>query len=664
IDEGAVVGTIRNAGTIKATASGANGSASGIVDLSGGLNLIENSGTISATGAEAASGRNIAIDLSANTTGATVKQTQVAVGIAAPSIAGDIRFGSGNDVFDVADGTVKGDVHFDAGNNTMALSGDAIHPGRALFRAGADVLRLAGSSKFDGTVDVGGGADSLPLDGSAQLSGKLLNAAAAAVKVTGGTLNLAGPAAIGSLSVGANGVLVATLDKTAGEGTFYDVAGSATFAKGATLALRLGDLHDAEGHYTILEASSLSGVSDLTTKTDLIPFMFKATLAKDGAPNTIAVNVSKRTAQELGLNRSQSAAYNAVFAAIGNDEDIEDVFLGITNGEQFRHAVGQMMPDHAGGAFEGVSLGARTFARQIADPRSPVYLIGGVDVLFSAGGWTSEKSQGDTAAYNLGGFGFSAAGEVDTGIGSFGAGATWFWNEYDNGSDRTRILSDTYELSAYWRGNWGGFSAYGRGSIGLVDFSGRRTFTGSADGEAVEKNVRGDWKGTLMTLTGGASYEGRSGSLFYRPAVSVDYLSLDEDGYTETGGGEALDLIVEDRKSDELALNGGLTLGLDFIGQGGGGRLLRPSSGERNWFRVEAEGGWREVVGGSLGSTTARFEDGTPFTLDPEQTESGWYARLRATGGSSLFELGGEIGAEDRHDRTGLSLRGTMRMGF
>lgn len=664
IDQDAAVGTIRNAGTIKATASGANGSAAGIVDLSGGLNLVENSGTISATGAEAASGRNVAIDLSANTTGVTVKQTQVAAGVAAPSITGDIHFGSGNDVFEVADGTVKGDVHFRTGNNAMTLTGDAVHTGRVLFGAGADVLKLAGSSKFDGTVDFGGGADSLTLEGSSVFSGKLLNAAAAAINVTAGTLNLAGSVAIGSLSVGADGILVATLDKTAGEGTLYDVAGSATFTKGATLALRLGDLHDAEGRYTILEAGSLSGVSDLTTKTDLIPFMFKATLATDAAPNTIAVNVAKRTAQELGLNRSQSAAYNAVFAAIGNDEDIEDVFLGITNGDHFRHAVGQMLPDHAGGAFEGVSLGARNFARQVADPRSPVYLIGGVDVLVSAGGWTSEKSEGHTAAYNLGGFGFSAAGEIDTGIGSFGAGATWFWNEFDNGNDQTRVLSDTYELSAYWRGNWGGFSAYGRGSIGMVDFSGRRTFTGIVDGKPLEKNVRGNWDGTLLTFVGGASYEGRSGSFFFRPAVSVDYLSLDEDGYTEAGGGEALDLVVGDRKSDELAVNGGLTLGLDFIGRGGGGPLLRPSSAGRTWFRVEGEGGWREIVGGSLGSTTARFEAGTPFTLDPEQSDSGWYARLRATGGGSLFELGGELGAEDRHDRTAFSLRGTMRVGF
>lgn len=663
VDQGAAVSAIRNSGSIKATAAGTNGSATAILDLSGGLALVENSGAISASGADAASTRNIAIDLSANSAGATVRQTQVAAGVTAPSITGDVRFGTGNDLFDVADGTVKGNAYFGAGANRMHLSGDAVHAGQAIFGAGADVLSLAGSSKFEGTVDFGGGADSLTLAGSALFTGKLLNAGGAAINVTGGALSIAAPVSVASLSVGSGGVLLATLDKTVGEGSLYNVAGTASFASGAILALRLGDVNDAEGRYTILQAGSITGLSGVTTRTDLIPFMFKATLASNAAPNTIAVDVAKRTAQELGLNRSQSAAYNAVFAAIGEDDDVEDVFLGITNGDQFRSAVRQMLPDHAGGAFEGVSLGARTFARQAADPQSPVYLLGGLDILVSAAGWTSEKDLGLTEAYNLGGFGFSAAGELDTGIGSFGAGATWFWNEYDTGSDQTRILSDTYELSAYWRGKWGGFSAYARGAAGLVQFSGRRTFTGTAGSQAIEKNVQSDWDGMLMTLSGGLSYEGRGGDFFFRPAVSAEYLSLDEDGYTEKGGGDALDLIVEDRKSDELAVNGGLTLGLDFVGRGGGGRLLRPGQADR-WFRVEAEGGWREIVGGSLGATTAHFEDGTPFTLDPEQTDDGWYARLRAAGGGSLFEVGGEVGAEQRHDQTALSLRGTVRMGF
>lgn len=663
VDADANVPAIRNSGTIKATASGTTGAATAILDLSGGLALIENSGTISAADTTDGANPKVAIDLSVNTGGATVKQTQVGSGITAPSIVGAVRFGSGNDLFDVADGTVKGNVTFGGGANTLKLSGDAVQTGNVTFGAGADTMSLAGTSKFEGTVDFGGGADTLTLTGSAVFSGGLANAGNLAVNLTSGGLNITKPVSIGSLAVGEDGVLVATLDKTAGEGSFYQIGGEASFAEGATLALRLGDVNDAEGRYTVLQAGSLSGLDDLETNTSLIPFLFKASLATDAPANTIAVEVERKTAADLELNRSQTAAYEAIFAAIGEDEDVEGVFLGLTDGDQFRSAVRQMLPDHAGGAFEGVSLGARTFARQVADPPSPVHSFGRLDILVSAAGWGSDKDLGLTEAYNLGGFGFSAAGEVDTPAGSFGASATWFWNDYDTGSDLTRVLSDTYELAGYWRGRFGRFLAYGRGSIGLVDFNGRRTFSGTVDGEAVDKNVESDWRGMLITASGGVSYEGSAGSFFFRPSVSADYLRLDENGYTETGGGDALDLIVEDRKSDELAVSGGMTIGFDFIGRGGG-NPVRPSLEGQNWFRLEAEGGWREIVGGALGSTTARFEDGESFTLDPEQTPGGWYARLRAVGGGTGFEIGGELGAEDRHDRTALSLRGTMRMGF
>ena len=39
----------------------------------------------------------------------------------------------------------------------------------------------------------------------------------------------------------------------------------------------------------------------------------------------------------------------------------------------------------------------------------------------------------------------------------------------------------------------------------------------------------------------------------------------------------------------------------------------------RAWLRVELEGGRRQILSGSLGHTTASFEDGDPFTLDPEK---------------------------------------------
>ena len=654
IDAGATLPTLRNSGAIKATAAGANGHATAIVDKSGTLALVENSGAITAAGPTGASGRLVAIDLSANTAGAIVRQTQVGSGFAAPTITGDIRFGTGDDLLEVADGLVTGNVQFGAGANRMALTGDAVHVGNVVFGAGSDTLSLAGSSGMLSNVDFGGGAGLMTLAGTSVFKGRLSNAGGVAVSVTGGTLALTGANAIGSLSVGTGGTLFVTLDKAAAAGTSYDVAGTASFASGATLALALADTKTAEGRYTILEAGALEGAAGIKTNTDAIPFMFKATVANNTGANTLAIDVARRTAQELGLNASQATAYNAVFAAVGEDEEIEKVFLGITEGGAFRNAVRQMLPDHAGGAFEAISLGNRAMAAQVSEPQSPVYSVGGLDILLTSAGWTTDKEEGASAAYDLGGFGFGASGEIDTGFGSLGASLNWYWNEYDNGGDQNRVLSDTYELAAYWRGKWGGLAAFARGSIGMADFRGRRTFTGQLADKTIQRNAISEWDAKVMSASGGASYEGGGRHFFFRPTLSFDYLKLDENGYTDMDGG-GLNLTVEDRKSDEFAVNGGLALGVDFVGTG---------RGDSEWFRIEGEGGWRELVGGALGSTTAKFENGTAFTVVPEQLESGWYARLRAKGGSSVFELGGEAGAEDRHGSTAFTLRGTMRMGF
>ena len=88
---------------------------------------------------------------------------------------------------------------------------------------------------------------------------------------------------------------------------------------------------------------------------------------------------------------------------------------------------------------------------------------------------------------------------------------------------------------------------------------------------------------------------------------------------------------------------------------------MRPDEG---YFRLELEAGRRQIVGGSLGDTSARFEDGDTFTLEPEQRQSGWLGRLRAIGGNAGFQIAGELGAEEREDKVGLSARASLVLGM
>lgn len=653
IDAGASVGTLRNSGKVKA-ASGETGTATAIVDASGTVTLLENSGEIAASGAKAGTGRNIAVDLSAASGGVTIRQTAVAANVDAPKITGDIRLGGGNDTLELADGTLTGDVRFGAGSNALKLSGDAVQTGNVVFGSGSDAVSLAGTSQFKGAMDFGGGADTLSLSGTSLLRGSLANAGNLAVTLSGGTLDATGTASIGSLAVGGGGILGVTLNKAAGSGTLYNVAGTASFAQGSKLAIRLADVSTAVGSYTVLTAGDLQGAGNLSADTALVPFLFKATLAANAPANSLVVNVDKKTTTELGLNRSQTDAYDAVFAALGKDDDVEGVFLAITDGEDFRDTVSSMLPDHAGGSFEGISQGVRSLTRQMLDPRGPIASNGKASLFLDLGVWGSDKKQGQSAAYDLTGYSWSLAGEYRTGIGAFRLSAAYLWNQYTRGS-ASSVKSNAYELAAGWRGDWGFVSAFGRASIGKANFSSSRKFSGSYGAKNVEREILGKWDGTFTSFAAGVSGEGGGKHFFFRPAATIDYVRLKEDGHAEQGGGNALDLTIDRRKSDELGLNGSVTLGYDFYGN---------AKGDENWLRLETEGGWREILSGGIGATTARFDGGTPFTLQGDAGTSGWFGRLRMFGGTGGFAIGGELGAEDRHDRVNLSLRGTIRVGF
>jgi hypothetical protein len=653
VEAGATLPVVRNSGTIKATAQAGDGTAAAIVDRSGTLSLVENSGTISASGALATSNRNIAIDVSANNGGVTVRQTAVASGIAAPEITGDILFGAGNDVLDIADGKVAGTTRFGAGSNSLTMSGDAAYAGASVFGSGNDKVTLGDTSSYTGTVDFGGGADTLTLSGKSVFTGTLANASGLAVNVSGGTLALAKTNAIASLAVGSSGVLAVTLDKTGGTGTLIQVAGNASFIKGAQVAVKMASLTDAEGRYVFLRAGSITGGADVATTTALLPFMFKGTLNAT-VGNELAIDIARKTTAELGLNRSESTAYSAIYTALSADAKVGSAFLDITDGNKFRTSVRSMLPDHAGGSFEAVTSGSRATARMLGDAHAPFKDEGRWGYWITQVGWGVAKSLGNTASYNVTGWGIAGGAETKTGIGNFGTSLAYMWSRNTEGGTDSETVANQYELAGYWRGQLGGFSANARVSAAKIDFDGLRKFSGSIGAEKVERISKDRWHGNLVSGSAGLAYEGGDGVFFFRPSAAIDYYRLDENGYASVGGGKSLDLIVAGRKSDELTATANLAAGL----------LFSQPRAEDGWMRVEVEGGRRQILSGTLGATTANFADGQKFTLVPDKRTNGWVGKLRASGGSSGFRLGGEFSAEQQQNHVGLALRASLQIGL
>jgi hypothetical protein len=657
IDAGATVTTIKNSGGIGATLAGADGVATAIIDNSGGLSLIENTGSITVANASTLGAKAVAFDLRANGTGATVRQLAVTTGTA-PSINGQMLFGSGSDTLDIADGAVNGTAKFGLGNNTLSLSGDAVMRGGAQFGTGADTVQLAGTSQLFGDIDFGGGADVLTLGGTSSYKGQLAGTAGLAVTLGAGTSLTAsnlGTVDLASLTTGSNSTLGVTIDSATGTNTLFNVTGAANFGTGTNIGVSLVSLGGVTGTYKVFQAGTLTGAANLTSSVESLPFIFGSSVVTS-TPNEVSVTIRQKTAEELGINSSEAGILDALLEVADSDQGIAQVFLGIQDSESLQNALQQVLPDHAGGAFETATKGTRLLGRTLSDPRAPLVRRGTLGFWAQQVAWGGSKAIGATSSYNVSGWG--AAAGVERAIGPFGnVGATLsYLGGKDGRKNSDNELSSTqFEGGLYFRGGVGPIHAFARGTFGRANFDGVRFFTGDVGGVAVAREAKGKWNGTLYSGTAGVSYDARFGPLSLRPTASIEHYSLNEKGYTEKGGGDAFNLTVDGRKSSESAAVATIALGYDLFGG---------AKDAESFARIELEGGRREILSGKLGTTTARFNDGTPFTLTPEERTSGFLGSLRMIGGGSGFAITAELSAEEQQDKVSLGGRLGVQFAF
>ncbi len=370
INPGAVVTYLGNSGVISAAQSGGKNDARAVIDKSGSLSLVENTGIIQAgvspTAGQTVTGRAIALDLSANTTGATVRQSK-ANADAKPAIVGDVLLGSGDDRVELLGGTLRGALSF------------------------------------------GTGADTLIIDGGADAQGALTDTdGRLAVSVAQGRLAITnlGAVNLSSLSLGAKSVLGITIDPAAQAATRLQVSGAATVASGAEIDISLASLVKKAATYELIHAGSLQVG---TAGANLVgsPFLYTAALRTDAANNALLVDIKPKTAAELGLNRSGAQAYSAVFAALDKDDKIETAFLGQTTKQGFQALYNQMLPDHSGGALMSAAAISGAISQAVGQPL-PHDGRGGTGVWAQEILFDAERDPDQAQGYQTHGFGLAA----------------------------------------------------------------------------------------------------------------------------------------------------------------------------------------------------------------------------------------------------------------
>lgn len=659
LESGANVNTLSNIGTISATRTGETGDAVAILDQAGTLTSITNTGTIKAaltapsfkadgtvpSPAATTSGRTIAMDLRANNQGVTITQsgpvnytstttypstdtttssTSTAT-TAAPSIVGDILLGNGNDTVNIWSGTLVGSIAF------------------------------------------GSGQDSLSIDGGASVVGNLTNAGGVSISVANGSLGILNTDTlrVNSLSMGSSSHLLFSADPAAGTNTKLIVSGPVNIADGAELGIRLANIVKAPTSFTVIQGNNLNIGNIGTGLLAQSPYLYVASSRADA--NNVYIDVRRRTAAEIGFNREETSAYDAVFAALGADGKLANAFLNQSTRDGFRDLYDQMLPDTGAGVFNALQavnqqISAATMQRP--DPGDRY----GPDSLWvqEINTLTRQDNNADTIGYKASAFGFVAGYEA---MGDAGGalGLTLAYASIEEHDNVAKVGEHTkasfVQGGAYWRRSIGGWRFNAGGGVGYGFFNGHRSFIApdlNGNGFA-DENIRNsaDWNGLTANAFAGAAYEQKFGRFFARPEARLDYVYLDEgkrveggdvaftDGVAVANPANSFDLTVDKRSSSNLSGELGVVLGADF--------------GKTVWWRPEIRVGYRQTLAGELGDTVAAFKNGNPFTITPMNDRNGALTAgfaLRAGTPMSYLALEGGVEATKKQHRYNLRFAG------
>ncbi|RKR03029.1 autotransporter family protein [Maricaulis maris] len=625
IDTGASVPSFINTGTLSVNAV-SGGSAYALLDQSGTLTSVENTGLIRTTytappeGTDPVPYETVAIDLSAGSLGAVVRQYLHAEAEedAVVSILGDIRLGSGADELRVETGTVTGDISF----------GD-----------GADQLILSGDSVVAGAVTDSDGALAIEIDD-------------AELQLTADT-NLSFTTA----RFGDGSVLRFQIDDATSTAASIHGSGTVTFESGSRVSATLSNLIGDGATFVVLTADNLVIEETLASLQDTdAPWLYESSLQFDPTDdNALILTLRRRTAEELGMNANQGAAYSAALEGWQSNAELGQAIASLMTQDEFFSAYDQLLPEYSASAIQ-FALAANDSAvgalanRLEAVRRSPEE---------SGGLWVQEFGYfADRAGSAFGpgyrGHGIGIAAGFDRPFGPFYAvgvnvvGAASEVSEVDGVDDPMSAM--TAQIGTYAGARMDMFDVDLYASVGYDSFEhNRRVLIGAFDA-----SPSADWTGWHTSASARIARDIAVTERWYvRPAFSVDYLRLSESSYVETGGGVGVDLSVGDRETTSFSGTGLLTLGARF-------------SSTNSWWSPTVRVGFRNEFADSDSETTASFADfDDTFTLRSQSmpgTGAIFGFGIAAGSGYSTFSF--DYDADVREDFIRHTARLVMRMVF
>lgn len=573
-----VAGSLQNiggsggAGTISANLSGSlGGSALAVfVGKTSSLSSITNSGTISA----AASSTDSTVEtlaataisdqssklLSINNSGTISALTTVLDNGKQSAIAADLSNAAGNITF-TNTGKIAGSILLGTGNDTLTVNGTT--------SAAANVL---------GDIAFGGGSDTLTIGTNSIVSGGITETAGGTVDVTvtsTGALTLTNKTQglkVGNLSVGSGSTLGLTLSEPFNQATTPAAdalisGNSITLDPNANFKLNYGGFVSAisgqNAKFTLLEANTLS-INLPKLQNDIagdVPFLFQncatgacLTQTTSGALNQLVLSLTPKTTSELGLTGNAAVMFPLANEALAKDNDLGAALVAsVKTNADAQAAYLAFAPDVTGANRATViSLTDQATGPVAARQRAlRMYAAQPGELTLWGQEFAQRLNQGKNTAegaFRGTGFGFVLGADAGTPqAGRYGAAFSFFSGNSNEKQPRTsKSTMEWYMLTAYtdWRGK--GFFLDSQASVAYGNLKSRRFIRlVQPDASVFSRTASSTQTGLAGALgvTTGAVFT--FGSTSFVPQISIDGMTMRQDGYTETGGGAGVNLKVQ-----------------------------------------------------------------------------------------------------------------------
>lgn len=623
VENGSDLERIVNHGLLFAVAEGDAAGGASILVQSDSLTSIENTSTISMLTrnlVEGAQVETIAIDARSHSAGLTVHQFDADTeDDQEPTILGNIYFGSGDDTFLAEAGSVTGDLAFGDGEDTFTLR----------------------DTEFTGAIS----------DSDSRL---VIDAENSTLTMSGGqSLSLT------SARFGDGAALSINLTNDAPASPLLDASGSIRFETGSSLSVGLEELIGSGQTYTLLSAGDLFfDDEDATLEATQAPFLYKSAIGRATAdPDTLVLTLTRKTADELGMDANQAQAYDPAFAAFSAVEELGAAIASIRSQTDFFAAYDQLLPEYAASAIQ-FALASNDAAQGALSTRLANARIAPDNL---AGLWAQEfgyyaDRSGSGLAQGYRGQGVGLAVGIDRPVGPFYAvginiiGAASEIEEID-GFDEP-MVAITGQLGTYAAMDLGGWDISGAAALGYDSFETERNIIVGSFSSTNEA----DWTGWHVTASGQVGRDIGLGNWVLRPEASLTWLSLFESGYSETAAlaaNDGLSLVVDDRESSTLTAAATMAIARRF-------------GNDESWWAPSLRLGYRSEFAGDIGETTARFgQSGDPFTLrGAELPGSGALVGFGLSAGSNYSTFTFAYDADIREDFIRHVARLIIRMTF